>query len=194
MKSFDEYQPAALRTAKRMNEDCDLMHAALGLAGEAGEFADAIKKYLVYAKPLDRANAIEEIGDILWYCALACETLGVNMSEVAEQNISKLMLRYPEKYTDVLAAKRLDKEPPIKIRNVEPGQGSYEIKIGNHAGPGSGGNVGTLKSSVTRYKWAYLNNGVWYESSSFMTIEKARYFYMGIAHVMLDYTRMEFTE
>lgn len=109
MNDFETYQENAMRTAKRMNDDADLMHAALGLAGEAGEFADCAKRYLVYAKPLDRVNAIEEVGDILWFCALACNTLGVNMADVAAKNIDKLRERYPEKYTDQLAADRLDK-------------------------------------------------------------------------------------
>lgn len=109
MNSLNDYQAAAMRTAKRMSEDADLMHAALGLAGEAGEFADCAKKYLVYAKPFDRENAIEEVGDILWFCALACSTLGIDLATVAQQNIEKLRLRYPEKYADHLAQARLDK-------------------------------------------------------------------------------------
>lgn len=109
--NFDEYQSAAMRTAKRLSPSFDLMHAALGMAGEAGEFADCIKRHFVYGKKeLDQANAIEEIGDILWYCALACATLGVDMSEVAYHNIGKLRMRYPEKYTDWLASQRLDKD------------------------------------------------------------------------------------
>lgn len=110
MKQFSEYQKAALRTAKRVDEKFDLMHSAFGLAGEAGEFSDAIKGHLIYNKPLDRGNAIEELGDLMWFIALACETLGVDMGEVAQQNVDKLRLRYPEKYTDSLAAQRLDKE------------------------------------------------------------------------------------
>lgn len=110
MQSLNEYQRQALRTAKRVDEKFDLMHTALGISGEAGEFADAIKKSLVYERPLDRANAVEELGDIMWFVALGCETLGVTMQEVAEQNISKLALRYPDKYSDRLAHKRLDKE------------------------------------------------------------------------------------
>lgn len=47
---FHTYQLQAMRTAKPMEPADDLMHAALGLAGEAGEFADAIKKHLVYGR------------------------------------------------------------------------------------------------------------------------------------------------
>ena len=106
---FPIYQLQAMRTAKPMEPADDLMHAALGLAGEAGEFADAIKKHLVYGRELDRENAIEELGDVLWFVALGCATLGVSMVEVAQGNIDKLRKRYPEKYEDALAHRRLDK-------------------------------------------------------------------------------------
>ncbi len=106
---FDIYEMMAMRTAKPMSVDDDLMHAAFGLAGEAGEFCDAIKKSLVYDRELDRENCIEELGDILWYVALACAALEVSMEDVASKNIEKLRKRYPEKYTDALAAARLDK-------------------------------------------------------------------------------------
>ena len=106
---FPIYQLQAMRTAKPMEPADDLMHAALGLAGEAGEFADAIKKHLVYGRELDRENAIEELGDVLWFVALGCATLGVSMADVAQGNIDKLRKRYPEKYDDELAYRRLDK-------------------------------------------------------------------------------------
>ena len=44
-QEFATYQTLALRTAAPMDATDDLMHAALGLSGEAGEFADCIKKF-----------------------------------------------------------------------------------------------------------------------------------------------------
>ena len=110
MIDFDIYQLQAMRTAKPGDTDFDLMHAAYGLAGEAGEFADCVKKAHVYGRELDRANAAEELGDILWFVALACNALNVPMSTVAQQNIDKLRQRYPEKYSDQHAKARLDKQ------------------------------------------------------------------------------------
>ena len=107
---FATYQQLAMRTAKPMDFSGDLLHAALGLTGEAGEFADCIKRHWVYGQKLDTQNAIEEVGDVLWFCALACETLGVDMGQVAAMNIDKLRKRYPEKYKDELAALRADKQ------------------------------------------------------------------------------------
>lgn len=110
MMEFDTYKTRAMRTAKPMESIDDLIHASLGLAGEVGEFTDAVKKHLIYGKPADHQNMAEELGDILWYVALACNALGVTMGEVAQKNLDKLAIRYPEKYTDRLAGERLDKQ------------------------------------------------------------------------------------
>ena len=87
----------------------DLLHAAMGIAGESGELVDAVKKSVFYCKELDVANMREEIGDLMWYIALACRTLNFNMEDILQENISKLRLRYPDKYSDVYATTRLDK-------------------------------------------------------------------------------------
>jgi len=114
MNGFDTYQQLAMRTAKPMEVQDDLLHAALGLTGEAGEFADCIKKHWAYAQPLDNQNAVEELGDLLWYVALACNALGVSMQEVAAMNIEKLRKRYPNRYQHDLAAFRADKQLEIQ--------------------------------------------------------------------------------
>jgi len=83
-----------------------LLHAALGLATEAGEFQDALKKHLFYGKPLDTVNLVEELGDLCWYLAIAMDTLGVPFEEVLTRNIAKLRARYPEKFTEAHALTR----------------------------------------------------------------------------------------
>lgn len=81
-----------------------LTHAALGLSGESGELSYAVEKWLQYGKPLDVTNIMEEIGDCLWYLALAANALGLNLEAVMKVNIKKLRTRYPDKYTDQCAA------------------------------------------------------------------------------------------
>lgn len=81
-------------------ETVRLNHAVLGLAGEVGELACAIEKWVHYGQSLDETNVKEELGDILWYVALACNALGIPMLGVMEANIAKLKNRYPEKYSD----------------------------------------------------------------------------------------------
>ena len=107
---MNEYQQLAMRTAANDSKPhFDLMHAALGLSGEAGEFCDAVKKAVIYKRPLDIKNLAEEVGDVLWYCALAAYALGITLDEIATDNIDKLRQRYPEKFTSELSEARLDK-------------------------------------------------------------------------------------
>lgn len=178
MKLFD-YIPLALRTAKPLeNRVLIMQHAAMGIASDLGELITIIKAVTIYNKPLDIKNAIEELGDVLWFLVYAAEFFRVNlyfdnlddvdrasdlaecalvlasksgtfnqmilatcdgvsysnetwgeklrelfwmleqtaaymglslMGEAAPANIVKLSLRYPDKYSDELAQKRLDK-------------------------------------------------------------------------------------
>lgn len=99
-KSYDH---VAARFTPSMSR---LTHAALGLSTEANEFADQLKKHLIYGKELDKTNLIEELGDVCWFLAIACDELGVSFKKIQEINIAKLNVRYGEKYTDEKAIKR----------------------------------------------------------------------------------------
>ena len=125
---FKSYLQASARTASgdypkigerivgdgSSNEMIDLLHAAIGMQTESAEFSDMLKKHLFYGKPLDRVNLAEEIGDQMWYCALALRTLGTNFESVMDRNIEKLKARYPDKFTEELAENRdLAKERAI---------------------------------------------------------------------------------
>lgn len=83
-----------------------LLHAAIGLVTEAGEFADALKKHLFYSKPLDEVNLKEELGDILWYIAIAMDALGTDFPTEMTRVIKKLQVRYPEKFDEEKAEAR----------------------------------------------------------------------------------------
>ena len=107
---FLEFQALAMRTANRMGREKDLIHAAMGLTSEAGEFMDAIKANFAYNKELDFQNLVEELGDILWFTALACNSLGIPMSVPAHQCIEKLRIRYPDQFTNEAAIARADKQ------------------------------------------------------------------------------------
>lgn len=87
-----------------------MVHMALGISGEAGELVDAVKKYAIYNKPLDRENVIEELGDLLFYIAGMCNSIGIKLDTVMYHNQKKLQKRYPNKrYTDSDAVLRADK-------------------------------------------------------------------------------------
>jgi len=91
---FDEYQRLALRTMADSQMDPTLQSAglALGLVGEAGEYADATKKWILQGH--DRPDA-EELGDVLWYIAALARDSGWDLSAIAGANIAKLEERYP---------------------------------------------------------------------------------------------------
>lgn len=76
-----------------------ILHAAIGIATESGEFLDALKKFLFYGKPLDLVNLREEIGDLLWYIALAMDALGTDFEAEMNRVIRKLQVRYPESFS-----------------------------------------------------------------------------------------------
>lgn len=88
-----------------------LMHAALGACTEVGELQDAIKKNLIYGKPFDGVNVMEECGDVLWYLALALDAAGFTLEYCMQRNIDKLRKRFPDKFTQDRALTRdLDAE------------------------------------------------------------------------------------
>lgn len=83
-----------------------LLHAGIGLATESGEFLDALKKSIFYGKELDTVNLKEELGDVLWYMAIAMDVLGTDFETEMEKNIKKLKARYGEKFSQGSAEKR----------------------------------------------------------------------------------------
>lgn len=90
------------------------LHGAIGVSTEAGELLDALKKRLMYGKELDLVNIKEEIGDVLWYCAIMLDEMGVSFEDAMSTNIAKLKLRYPEKFDPNAALNRnLDAERKV---------------------------------------------------------------------------------
>ncbi len=72
---------------------------SLGLAGEAGEFADMMKKVHGHGHTLDKEKAAKELGDVLWYLSVLADSIGFKLSEIAEKNVQKLKARYPNGFT-----------------------------------------------------------------------------------------------
>jgi len=94
--ALDRYQEDAMRTAGMENKIYRYGNFALGIAGEAGEVADYIKKVLYHGHPMDKDKLCKELGDVLWYVATLADTAGLTLQEVAKVNIAKLMKRYPD--------------------------------------------------------------------------------------------------
>lgn len=92
-------------------EDCHAMHMMMGISGESGELLDAVKKHIIYRKPLDRENVVEELGDLEFYMEGLRQGLGITREETIEANVKKLSKRYEGfKYSDAAAQERADKK------------------------------------------------------------------------------------
>lgn len=92
--------------SERCGKQSRLVHYLLGIGTEAGELQDQLKKHLAYGKPFDEVNIKEELGDLMWYVARTCDTLGLTLEEVMEVNINKLKARYGDKFTAYAALNR----------------------------------------------------------------------------------------
>jgi NTP pyrophosphatase (non-canonical NTP hydrolase) len=92
--NINTYQQEAAETAIYSNK---LIYPTLGLAGEAGEIANKVKKILRdnsgELQEDVRQDLISELGDVLWYVAALATDLKVELSEVANKNIEKLNSR-----------------------------------------------------------------------------------------------------
>lgn len=96
----NEYQKLALRTCPESLEKPErLLNAVLGLSGESGEVADHVKKHLFQGHELDRMAVVNELGDVLWYCALLADAVGVDLETAMELNVAKLQNRYPDGFS-----------------------------------------------------------------------------------------------
>lgn len=73
----------------------DMMHGAIGLAGESGELLDAVKRHVYYGKDLDMVNSLEECGDAVFYLTLFLRGMGLTLQDAIDSNVRKLNKRYP---------------------------------------------------------------------------------------------------
>lgn len=73
----------------------DELTAGLGIAGEAGECADLVKKNLLHGAPRNAEKMLLELGDVLWYLAMLAARYGFTLQDVADANVEKLCKRYP---------------------------------------------------------------------------------------------------
>jgi NTP pyrophosphatase (non-canonical NTP hydrolase) len=95
---FEEYQKESRKTAIYPNIGKNIVYPTLGLAGEAGEVAEKVKKLIRdEGGKLTKTKKHEiekELGDVLWYLSQIASELGLSLSEVAKTNIKKLSSRY----------------------------------------------------------------------------------------------------
>ena len=107
--TFNEYQSLANRSAGAGGDgEQRLIVSALGLAGEAGEFANLVKKMTAHGHPFEEESLSDELGDVLWYLAEAATAAGLDLEDIANHNVQKLVKRYPEGFSQSDSINRLD--------------------------------------------------------------------------------------
>ena len=96
--NFEEYQKAAGVTALYPRRLENLEYPTLGLAGEAGEVANIVKKiqrdHGGEITDEVRGKLQDELGDVLWYISACADELGLTLEEIAEFNVEKLAKRH----------------------------------------------------------------------------------------------------
>lgn len=101
----NEYQKLAARTMiakpgfEITPEQWMIIWNATGLAGEAGEVSELIKKGIFHQHGLDKEKLKKELGDVCWYIAGLCTATGITLEEVMSHNIEKLKVRFPDGYS-----------------------------------------------------------------------------------------------
>jgi NTP pyrophosphatase (non-canonical NTP hydrolase) len=94
---LSDYQQRSRATAVYPGAGDNLTYPALGLCGEAGEVAEKVKKALrddggVLTEERREALAAE-LGDVLWYAAQLATEAGLDLDEIAADNLAKLLSR-----------------------------------------------------------------------------------------------------
>lgn len=105
LDSVRMYGDLAIRTlATPVAADLTLatLNAATGVASEAGEINEIVKKRFFHNHPHTeetRLHMKKELGDLAWYWALMCRCYDLDPADVLQTNIDKLKARYPEGFS-----------------------------------------------------------------------------------------------
>ena len=120
-------QSELMPAAKKLDPmTAELLHAALGKVTESIEFFDMMLNHVKRGTPLDVANAIEEVGDGMWYDAMGLRLLGSSFDQAAQINIDKLKARFPDKFTSENA---LNRDLVVEREILEGGLANGEIPV-----------------------------------------------------------------
>lgn len=89
--TLNDYQEQAQKTALGLARET-AWYPALGLAGEAGELVEVVKKFYRDHTPFTptRERVLKEAGDVLWYLSQLVGFWDLTLQEVAWENLAKL--------------------------------------------------------------------------------------------------------
>ena len=74
----------------------NVLYAAIGMCGEAGEVSELVKKYAYHGHTIDREHLARELGDVLWYVSYMADLFGYSLGGIMVMNQEKLTKRYPD--------------------------------------------------------------------------------------------------
>ena len=74
----------------------NVLYAAIGMCGEAGEVSELVKKYAYHGRPIDTEHLARELGDVLWYVSYMAHLFGYPLGKIMAMNQEKLAKRYPD--------------------------------------------------------------------------------------------------
>lgn len=93
----DAYQQNILKYAPDHHDYLlNVIYAAMGMCGEAGEVSELIKKYAYHGHTIDTEHLARELGDVLWYVSYMAHLFGYPLGKIMEMNQEKLAKRYPD--------------------------------------------------------------------------------------------------
>lgn len=74
----------------------NVLYAAMGMCGEAGEVSEIVKKYAYHGHAMDKEHLARELGDVLWYVSYMAHLFGYPLGKIMAMNQEKLAKRYPD--------------------------------------------------------------------------------------------------
>ena len=74
----------------------NVIYAAMGMCGEAGEASELVKKYAYHGHTIDSEHLARELGDVLWYVSYMAHLFGYPLGKIMAMNQEKLAKRYPD--------------------------------------------------------------------------------------------------
>ena len=105
--NFNDYQHYSKRTMNiRVDTILNISNFSMGLAGEAGDVVDYLKKVYFHGHEIDKEKLKLELGDVLWYISNLALLHEINLNDVARSNIEKLEKRYPSGFNQKQSIER----------------------------------------------------------------------------------------
>jgi len=96
-----EYQKLCKLTARKGETTHEeLCNWGLGVSGEAGDIASCIKKLVFHKNDAIKDGIKENIGDMMWYVSMICNSLGWDFEKILDENIKKLKERYSQGFSE----------------------------------------------------------------------------------------------